>query len=976
VWLSNRPYRALPSTLLAALGAGLTAGCDQIEPPPLIAPPDAAAPEAGAPADAPSEAADAAAPDGDPPAPLPAGARRLRLTWGHTTTTARPFRIELRAPDGLAIEQLAGHALEPGEGLRDGAWQSEAGGGDVDGVELVLRPTRPIGDAQRTLHPDWVALMDNADPDTARRLRADPAQWEDAPLLTVALDADGTRGFSVAWQQLQDQPAHWLSAFDAYLTTDPFLPFDEHQRRLEPARGQSVLTRTRAQPEATYAAWRDFWPDVGNPANDNPSHLVGLGWDGSIAKVGVDRWAGVVSDLGNPDQLELRLATDGAVWKGQRLDDALPIVLTSYDREGLRHEIEQLAYPLDGPPADRRGDIDLVLLQRITLRELQGQSGPHRLTLHHRRDVPAASPGELAVRALDDGVLLEDRASGNVLLAVTGLPGGAGDVALAQTAEVVAGGALLRKRATLTITIDLPAGASREILLRLPSPALPAARADRLLALDAAAARDGTRRFWNSWIDRGAALRVPEPAVNQLFRASLWHALRLPRRFGAGDDLRLDLPYTNFAYPQRGTPWPVIQSVYVDYMLYDLRGYHDLAHEELAATFRNGQQPDGRMTGYADWGVYTPSMLYAVAQHYRLSGDRASLQALLPATLRAMEWCLAQLEKARAQPGPERGLVPSTINDSFAQGLWSFTQAYFAAGLALFGQVLADIDHPRAAAAQAAAAQVRADIELAWSRASVLTPIVQLGDGSWVPFVPGEVRTRRRLVETFYMTDVDTGPLHLLRLGVLPAASPLADFMLADHEDNLFFRAGGQAAEPVYNPHATAYLLRDDAPAAIRSFFSLTACAFSQTVFEPMEFRWGEPQYFGPPSTDGAWFELYRNLLIQERDGPQGPLLVLGAAAPRAWLQDGQRIEVERAPTVFGPVSFTVAGGARSITADVQLPTRRPPAAVLLRLRHPAASPIRAVHVDDQPWTDFDPAQEWVRLPGNAAARHRVVVDY
>ena len=94
------------------------------------------------------------------------------------------------------------------------------------------------------------------------------------------------------------------------------------------------------------------------------------------------------------------------------------------------------------------------------------------------------------------------------------------------------------------------------------------------------------------------------------------------------------------------------QAVYVDYMLYDLRGYHDISAEELAAIFRNDQEHDGRVGGYANWGVYTPGMLYAVAQHYLLSGDRASFERLLPQTLKALDWCLAQTRRAERQPRP------------------------------------------------------------------------------------------------------------------------------------------------------------------------------------------------------------------------------------------------------------------------------------------------------------------------------------
>ena len=96
--------------------------------------------------------------------------------------------------------------------------------------------------------------------------------------------------------------------------------------------------------------------------------------------------------------------------------------------------------------------------------------------------------------------------------------------------------------------------------------------------------------------------------------------------------MRIDLPYSNFAYSQDGTPWPVNQAVYVDYMLYDLRGYHAISAEEFLAQFRNNQEPDGHVSGYANWVVYTPGMLYAVAQDFLLSRDRASFERLLPAS--------------------------------------------------------------------------------------------------------------------------------------------------------------------------------------------------------------------------------------------------------------------------------------------------------------------------------------------------------
>jgi hypothetical protein len=228
-------------------------------------------------------------------------------------------------------------------------------------------------------------------------------------------------------------------------------------------------------------------------------------------------------------------------------------------------------------------------------------------------------------------------------------------------------------------------------------------------------------------------------------------------------------------------------------------------------------------------------------------------------------------------------------------------------------------------------------------------------------------------MDIWYPTDVDVGPLHLIRLKALPADGDLANFLLNDHEDNLFLKGWGAANEPVYRPQGMAYLYRDDPKAAIRTFYSQMACAFSHTVFEPVEHRWMHGQYFGPPSTDGSWFELYRNLLLRELDDHT---LLLGQATPRSWLADGKVIEVDRAPTYFGNVSFHIAShaGAGTISVNVNLPSHPP--ALLIRLRHPAAKPIRSVTINGKAWHDFDRDKEWIHIPASTGNHYDIAVNY
>jgi hypothetical protein len=524
---------------------------------------------------------------------------------------------------------------------------------------------------------------------------------------------------------------------------------------------------------------------------------------------------------------------------------------------------------------------------------------------------------------------------------------------------------------------ELAAGGTRSIVLKLASPVVAAEAATALAALDFARSRAATVKYWEDWLARGARFEAPEKAVNDLFRANLWHALMLPRhRTDEHGVARLDLPYSNFAYGQLNADWPINQAVYVDYMIHGLRGHFAVAEEEFAAMFHTQQKPDGRVGGYADWGVYSPGMLYAIGQNFLLSRDHASFERLLPASLKALDWCLREVARGRdSRDAP--GLIVAPLNDLTHEArAWGFPNAYFVAGLDVFGRALAVYGHPRGGEARTVAARMRADVERAFARASVRSPVVQLADGTWSNYVPCDALTPRRLLDVWYPTDVDCGPLHLARLDAIDPRGWLAAAMLHDHEDNLFLHQWGMANEPVYNQQATAYLRRDEPEAAIRAFYSMMACAFSHQQLTPLEHRWAWGQYFMPPSTDGAWFELYRNMLLNELAGED--TLFIGQAVPRAWLADGRRIVIERAPTYFGPVDLRIASAATSgtLTAKIEFASERRPETLLVRLRHPQKEPLRSVTVNGAEWRDFDAAREWVRIPKPDRARYTVVARY
>lgn len=897
----------------------------------------------------------------------------VRITWGYQSKERASFSVRLAASSPrLEIRDVAGIELEGGDELRETAWHSTAGGDDVDGVRFLLRFEAPSAERLQNLHVIWADLISASDGDTARRLRLDPALRTNGAKLTVLLNAQGTRGFSIDVSQLERERAMWVPAYDVYVTAgDPPVGFDQHQQQLRTWKGRRVLDRVRSEPEATYAEYTAKWEDMGHPTYTNPKpngpgHIICVTWDSAVPKFGIDRAAGVWSDYGNPDRFQFWFdfgdLTQGVVrtWKSQSLTDGLPVVRTVLERDGVRYEVEQFAYPLEGPPAERRGNIAMVLMQRVRLTDLTGQARTLPVTLNHRRRLPPYASTESVLERRGSQAVLRAGAHRQALIAVDGLTGEAEWSGTRDYQRDLT-------RIDVTAFVDLPANGTRELVVKLPSPVVPPGKIGVLESLDYVETRQATLKFWGDVVARGAQFRVPEKTVNDLFRASLWHALRLPRRHG-GDGARLDLPYSNFAYSQTGTPWPVNQAVYVDYMLYDLRGYHGISAEEMEAQYRGNQEHDGHLNGVANWVSYTPGMMYAVAQQYLLTRDRKALDRLLPMTMKSAEWCLNELKRAT------NGLVDGPLNDGTGTGAWGFNQAYVYAGLERLGRVLDLAGHAKAGEVLAAARTLQQSVAEGFGAASARSPLVQLRDHTWIPYVPCDANTPRRLLEQWYPADVDTGSTHLIRLKAVPAGGELADFLLHDHEDNLYWKGLGIANEPVYNQQATAYLLRDDPKAVIRAFYSYMASGFSHTALEPVEHRWTHGQYFGPPSTDGAWFELYRNMLLREVDDAT---LLIGQAAPRRWLESGQAIEVERAPTYFGPVTFRIhsqaAGG--QIRATVEFAGQERPATLLVRLRHPSSRPMRLVSVNGRPWSDFDAGKEWVRIP-NPGGRVEVTASY
>lgn len=212
--------------------------------------------------------------------------------------------------------------------------------------------------------------------------------------------------------------------------------------------------------------------------------------------------------------------------------------------------------------------------------------------------------------------------------------------------------------------------------------------------------------------------------------------------------------------------------------------------------------------------------------------------------------------------------------------------------------------------------------------------------------------------------------------GIFPVGSPEESWIPRYQEQHggLFMgmvRSGGDEfnfwpSEHRVNPlYGTRYALdtlrRDDPERALVSFYGMLAQGFTRNTFVSGEgaaltpYDAGGRVFYCPPNSaaNAHFLSLLRHLLVQDWDlGDDGKpdTLRLLFATPRRWLEDGQAIRVDRAPTAFGEVSVALTSrlAQGEVVAEVALPGRSRPERTLLRARVPDGWRVREATIGAQ----------------------------
>jgi hypothetical protein len=445
--------------------------------------------------------------------------------------------------------------------------------------------------------------------------------------------------------------------------------------------------------------------------------------------------------------------------------------------------------------------------------------------------------------------------------------------------------------------------------------------------------------FWQSRLEQGASIDVPEPGVQDAERGILTQLIAYGWRYSIGN------PYEELSYAESLDA----AEVAAEY------GLPSVSKSIIELALQRIRLRPWRFTAFRAGHILSTAALY-----YRLTHDRAFLQQQTPALARLVDRIAGrQLPSGRLAPEALSTDLEHTPVDSVSGQVEAVT------GLLAIGRVWGSTGH------QVFGAQARS---LALSIDDALRPAVARGstrlhDGSL--FVPDQLPQRpfQRITSSRDGSYWNLVMPYAFSSGWFPAHSDTARGILEyllwhggrllgvprTYARTVYGDAPGAGLAQVYGLGISRFLADNDQPDQLDlSLYGMLAAGMTPGTFVsgeavsllPVRGAYDRAMFM-PPNTgaNASYLETLRELVVHERRSPTGAPagLDLAFSTPRAWLANGRQISVTDVPTSFGRVSYSLTRTGTTIAGDLHLP-RSPEARIRLRL--PAGEHLARVVVD------------------------------
>ncbi len=489
-------------------------------------------------------------------------------------------------------------------------------------------------------------------------------------------------------------------------------------------------------------------------------------------------------------------------------------------------------------------------------------------------------------------------------------------------------------------------------------------RAEQLSEMDFGRLQRECRDFWAAKLASGGQIQVPEKRIDEMIRAGLLHLdLILYGREPKGSIAASVGVYT----PIGSESSPIIQFL-------DSMGWHDVARRSLMF-FLDKQHPDGRMQNYGDYQIETAGALYTMGEHYRYTRDDNWVRQIEPKVLKSCDYILRWRQRNMREDlrGKGYGMMDGKVGDPQDQFHSFMFNSYHYVALKRVAEMLARVDPKESKRLGDEAQAFRKDIRTAFFDALAKSPVMPLGDGTWVSTAPPWAEYRGALAlyadgglwythGALNVRESVAGPLWLVAQEVLDPNETATEMLLNFHQELLMERSAA-FSQPYYSQHQFIHLMRGEPEAFIDSYYNTLTPMADRETYSFFEHYMG-----GPHKTheEGQFLMQTRYMLYLER----GDTLNLLAGVPRAYLKPGKRISLKNVATYFGPLSVEVEAKSDQITAVVDCASDRRPSRIELRLPHPD----RRVPIRVRGGT-YDPKREIVTI-APFSGRAEVVAEF
>ncbi|OGD21213.1 MAG: hypothetical protein A2W03_10585 [Candidatus Aminicenantes bacterium RBG_16_63_16] len=472
------------------------------------------------------------------------------------------------------------------------------------------------------------------------------------------------------------------------------------------------------------------------------------------------------------------------------------------------------------------------------------------------------------------------------------------------------------------------------------------------------------RNYWKNELNGRAVFNIPEPRIDNSYRTCLANNLMLTDRSPVNGSLHIHPDATHYEFVWAGDSACILHA-------YDRLGYHGEAASYLRYFLaRQGtRRPEGDVSS-ADgflpgdqpglrWMGENGFILWAMAEHYKLSGDKEWLKSVAPAMMKSADWIIRERARTKTLVNGEQprhyGLLPrgrTSDNPEIDHLYWTDNYSY--GGLRGTADVLGEIGLKAKAARYAA----EADDYRACLRESVERSIVREADPPFVPLGPykNKMPTETDLANDWYSLS---GPVYMVEMGIFGARDPKVGWINATVEKYVMASGLPTLSRPGFiDPHyvynqALSQLLRGETEKFLWTFYSMFAYGQSRSTYSTVECNdiftgesgesWDALRQPHEHSNSRVIAMVRIAFLLEE-----GETLHLLPGTPRGWLEPGKVIEVKNAPTYFGEVSVRAEAGrgAKEIRYVIDPPARKK-ASIVLHLRPPTIfGVVKSVEVD------------------------------